>query len=86
MSTSYPAADATKLENLDTPYPGSGMPEIIFGSLFVVMTLFPGFKWRAGGLAKRKGPPLEPNSMGRMIFFILGVGLIVEGIHRIRHY
>jgi hypothetical protein len=63
------------------------MPEIIFGSFFIVLAVLPGSKWReGGGLTRHKPPPLEPNWMGRMIFFILGVGLIVEGIHRIRHY
>jgi hypothetical protein len=63
------------------------MAELVLGCFFIVMSLMPGFIFREGRLGT-KGPSrvYEAAWVGRVIFGLLGLGLVLTGIYALIHH
>jgi hypothetical protein len=63
------------------------MFEILFGSIFMVFALLPKTKFYPGRLGtKQVLPPIEPAWIMRLVFFGIGLGLVLEGVRGRLHH
>jgi hypothetical protein len=61
--------------------------EIILGCVFVLVALHPGSKFHPGRLGTRqKLAPIEPTWIGRLIFFMLGIGVILDALRELHKH
>ena len=62
------------------------MIEILIGTCFLVLALLPGTKFYPGRLGTRQLlPPIEPAWIGRLVFFGIGLGVVIEGVRTVLH-
>jgi hypothetical protein len=65
----------------------SSVFDILLGSFFIVLSLMSGFEFVEARLGTRQKPTrLGPAWIGRVIFFFLGLGIALDGIHNLRHH
>ena len=63
------------------------MVDIVLGCFCIVLSLMPGLGFSYGRLGtKQKPTSLGDAWVGRVIFGVLGVGIVLEGIHNLRHH
>ena len=61
--------------------------EILLGLWLVVLALLPDVKFTEGKLGtKQVLPAIAPAWIGRLIFFMIGLGVILDGIWEIRRH
>jgi hypothetical protein len=63
------------------------MPELILGTLLIVIALLPGAKFYPGLFGrKQKLPPIEPNWIPRLVLLMFGLAGIIDGVSRLRRH